>query len=289
MLFLLSLAGAVVGTWLWFSLGRSHAGTRTRRAAGLGALAFLALAVLQTFTIVPAGAVGIVDMFGNVSLSTLKAGPQLVNPMARVVKMSIQTQELPVSMEVPSKEGLTLKLEASVQFHLDIDRAYEIYKTVGDDYVAVLVDQQFRSVTSTTTSSYDATALYTSQRAQVAKLITDRLRAILTPRGIIVEDDGVRFHKLTLPQRLAAAIEERLGAELDSQRALEKAREEAERRRIEAQGIADSQHIVAQGLTPELLKLKGIEATLKLAESPNAKVIVVGSGKDGLPLILGNQ
>jgi prohibitin 1 len=289
MLFLLSLAGALVGTWLWFSLRRSHAGTRTRHAAGLGALAFLVLATLQTFTIVPAGAVGIVDTFGNVSLSTLKAGPQLVNPMARVVKMSIQTQELLVVMEVPSKEGLTLKLEASVQFHLDIDRAYEIYKTVGDDYVAVLVDQQFRSVTSSTTPGYDATALYTSQRAQLAKLITDRLRGILTPRGIIVEDDGVRFHKLTLPQRLAAAIEERLGAELDSQRALEKAREEAERRRIEAQGIADSQHIVAQGLTPELLKLKGIEATLKLAESPNAKVIVVGSGRDGLPLILGNQ
>ena len=289
MLFLLSLAGTLLGAWLWVSLRRSHAGTHTRRAAGVGALAFLVFAALQTFTIVPAGAVGILDVFGNVSLLTLKSGPQLVNPMGRVVKMSIQTQELPVAMEVPSKEGLTLKLEASVQFHLDIDRAYEIYKTVGDDYVAVLVDQQFRSVTSSTTSSYDATALYTSQRAQVAKVITDRLRGILTPRGIIVEDDGVRFHKLTLPQRLAAAIEERLGAELDSQRALEKAREEAERRRIEAQGIADSQRIVAQGLTPELLKLKGIEATLKLAESPNAKVIVVGSGKDGLPLILGNQ
>jgi prohibitin 1 len=289
MLFLLSLAGSVVGAWLWVSLRRSHPGTHTRRAAGLAALVFLVLAALQTFTIVPAGAVGILDVFGNVSLLTLKSGPQLVNPMGRVVKMSIQTQELPVVMEVPSKEGLTLKLEASVQFHLDIDRAYEIYRTVGDDYVAVLVDQQFRSVASGATSAYDATALYTSQRAAVAKLITDRLRGILTPRGIIVEDDGVRFHKLTLPQRLAAAIEERLGAELDSQRALEKARGEAERRRIEAQGIADSQRIVAQGLTPELLKLKGIEATLKLAESPNAKVIVVGSGKDGLPLILGNQ
>jgi prohibitin 1 len=289
MLFLLGLIGCAVGAWLWFSLRQSHAGTHTRQAAGLAALTFLVLAALQTFTIVPAGAVGILDVFGDVSLSTLKPGLQLVNPMGRVVKMSIQTQEFPVVMEVPSKEGLTLKLEASVQFHLDIDRAYEIYKTVGDNYVAVLVDQQFRSVTSSTTPGYDATALYTSQRAQVAKLITDRLRAILTPRGIIVEDDGVRFHKLTLPQRLANAIEERLGADLDSQRALEKARQEAERKRIEAQGTADAQRILAQGLTPELLKLKGIEATQKLAESSNTKIVVIGSGKEGLPLILGNQ
>jgi prohibitin 1 len=289
MLFLLSLVGTVVGVWLWLSLRRSHAGTHTRRAAGLAALAFLVLAAAQPFTIIPAGHVGILDVFGNVSQLTLKSGPQIVNPLGRVAKMSIQTQELPVAMEVPSKEGLTLKLEASVQFHLDIERAYEIYRTVGDDYVAVLVDQQFRSVASSTTPAYDATALYTSQRSQVGKLITDRLRGILTPRGVIVDDDGVRIHKLTLPQRLAAAIEEQLGAELDSQRALAKARQEAERRRIEAQGIADSQRIVAQGLTPELLKLKGIEATLKLAESPNAKVIVVGGGKDGLPLILGNQ
>jgi prohibitin 1 len=289
MLFILSLVGAALGTWLWLSLRRSHAGTNTRRAAGVAALAFLLLAASQPFTVVPAGHVGILDVFGNVSLLTLKSGPQIVNPLGRVAKMSIQTQVLPVVMEVPSKEGLTLNLEASVQFHLDIERAYEIYRTVGDDYVAVLVDQQFRSVASSTTPAYDATALYTSQRAQVAKVITDRLRGILTPRGIIVEDDGVRFHKLTLPQRLAAAIEERLGAELDSQRALDKARQEAERRRIEAQGIADSQRIVAQGLTPELLKLKGIEATQKLAESANAKVVVVGGGKDGLPLILGSQ
>jgi regulator of protease activity HflC (stomatin/prohibitin superfamily) len=289
MLFLLSLVGTVVGVWLWLSLRRSHPGTQTRRAAGLAALAFLALAAAQPFTIIPAGHVGILDVFGNVSQLTLKSGPQIVNPLGRVAKMSIQTQELPVTMEVPSKEGLTLKLEASVQFHLDIDRAYEIYRTVGDDYVAVLVDQQFRSVASSTTPAYDATALYTSQRSQVGKLITDRLRGILTPRGVIVDDDGVRIHKLTLPPRLAAAIEEQLGAELESQRALAKAREEAERRRIEAQGIADAQRIVARGLTPELLKWKGIEATLKLAESPNAKVVVVGGGKDGLPLILGNQ
>jgi regulator of protease activity HflC (stomatin/prohibitin superfamily) len=290
MLFVLSLVGVVLGLWLWFSLRRSHRGTRTVQAAALGVVAFVAMALAQTFTIIPAGHVGILDVFGGVSPTTLKPGPQLVNPLARVVKIPIQMQELPVTLEVPSREGLTLTLEASLQFRLDPENVFEIYKTVGDDYVAVLVNPQFRSVAPSATASYDATALYTSQRAQVQKLITDRLRGVLAPRGILVED--VRLQKLTLPQKLAAAIEERLGAELESQRmqfVLEKERQEAERRRIEAQGLADSQRIVAQGLTEPLLKFKGIEATLKLAQAPNAKVIMIGSCKDGMPLILGGQ
>ena len=99
----------------------------------------------------------------------------------------------------------------------------------------------------------------------------------------------MRFQNLTLPKRLVAAIEERLNAELQSQLVIEKERQDAERRRIEAQGIADAHRIVAQGLTEQLLRWKGIEATLKLAESSNAKVVVVGSGKGGLPIILGGQ
>jgi prohibitin 1 len=289
MLFVFSLAWAIVAAWVWISQRRTHPGTRTTQIALLLAVVFSLAALAQTFTIIPAGSVGIVDVFGSVSQTTLKSGPQFVNPLARVVKMSTQMQETRIGMDIPSKEGLTLPLEASLQFHLDPEKAYEIYKTVGDDYVAVLVEPQFRSVTSTSTTTYDATALYTSQRAPLAKLITDRLRGILTPRGILVEDDGVRLQKLTLPQRLAAAIEERLGAELESQRVFEKARQEAERRKIEAQGLSDSQRILAQGLTEQLLKWKGIEATMKIAESPNAKVIMVGSCKDGMPLILGSQ
>jgi regulator of protease activity HflC (stomatin/prohibitin superfamily) len=287
MLFVLSLAGAILGGWLWASQRRTHPGSRTTQAALLAAVVFLIAAAAQTFTVIPAGSVGIVDVFGNVSQTTLKSGPQFVNPLARVVKLSTQTQETKIGMEVSSKDSLTLPLEASLQFHIDPEKAFEIYNKEGDDYVAKLVEPQFRAVTSTSTPTFDATALYTSQRAPLAKLIQDRLRGILTPRGILVEDDGVRLQKLTLPPKLAAAIEERKGAELESQRVFEEARQEAERRKIEAQGVADSQRILAQGLTEPLLRLKGIEATLKLAESQNAKVIVVGSCKDGMPVILG--
>ena len=290
MLFVLSLVGVLLGIWLWLSLRRSHRGARMVKAAGLAVVAFVVLALAQTFTMIPAGHVGILDVFGSVSPTTLKPGPQFVSPLARVVKIPIRMQELPVALEIPSREGLTLNLEASLQFRLDPENVFEIYKSVGDDYVAVLVNPQFRSVAQSTTAAYDATALYTSQRAQVQKLIADRLRDVLEPRGILVED--VRFQKLTLPQTLAAAIEERQSAELESQRmqfVLEKERQEAERRRIEAEGQADAQRIVAQGLTEQLLKFKGIEATLKLAESANTKVIMVGACKDGMPVILGGQ
>jgi prohibitin 1 len=105
---------------------------------------------------------------------------------------------------------------------------------------------------------------------------------------VVVESTPLR--KLTLPARLAAAIEEKLGAEQESQRmqfVLTKEQQEAERKRIEAQGVADFQRIVSQGISDQLLKWKGIEATLKVAESQNAKVVIVGAGKDGLPIILG--
>jgi len=145
-------------------------------------------------------------------------------------------------------------------------------------------------VTRGVTAQYEARALYTSEREKLAEAIATELRRLVEPRGITVEATPLR--KLTLPARLAAAIEEKLGAEQESQRmqfVLAKERQEADRRRIEAQGIADFQRIVTTGINDQLLRWKGIEATLKIAESQNAKVVIVGSGKDGLPLILGGQ
>ena len=157
------------------------------------------------------------------------------------------------------------------------------------DYFAVLIEPEFRAVARTVTARHDARALYTSERERVAQSMAEELRARVAPRGIAVE--GVPLRKLTLPPRLAAAIEEKLGAEQEAQRmqfVLAKERQEAERKRLEAQGIADFQRIVSQGVSEPLLRWKGIEATLKIAESPNTKVVIVG-GKDGLPLILGAQ
>jgi regulator of protease activity HflC (stomatin/prohibitin superfamily) len=138
------------------------------------------------------------------------------------------------------------------------------------------------------TAGYEARALYTSEREHLAQVITADLQKLLSPRGVQIESTPMR--RLTLPQRITQAIEEKLSADQESQRmefVLLKEKQEAERKRIEASGVADFQRIVAQGISPELLRWKGIEATTKIAESQNSKVIVIGAGKDGLPLILG--
>jgi prohibitin 1 len=269
--------------------------SRLSPRAGSSLIARSALALLGAvvglsafLAVVPAGHVGVVDLFGHVAPTTLKSGIRVVNPLARVVNMTVQTQELKETMEAPSKEGLMVRIEVSVLYHLDSERASEIYRSVGENYVNVLLIPQFRSVSRGVTASYDARSLYSSQREQLAEVITSTLRARVGARGIDVEATPLR--RLDLPQGLSASIEDKLRAEQESPRmefVILREKQEADRKRIEAQGVADFQRIVSDGISDTLLRWKGIEATMKLAESANAKVVVIGAGKDGLPLILG--
>jgi len=251
-------------------------------AAGVG--------IFNVFTVVPAGTVGVVDFLGKVNDNTLKAGVNLVNPMAKVVKFSIKTQELKEVMNVPSKEGLSVQLEISLLFRLDPDNANIIYKTVGPNYAEIILMPQFRSVVRGVTARYQAKALYTASREKLAGEIMNELDSLVGPRGITIETAALR--QIILPERLTKSIEEKLQAEQESQRmafVLKKEEQEAERKRIEAKGIKDFQTIVSEGINDQLLRWKGIEATEKLANSTNSKVVVIGSGKDGLPLILGGN
>jgi regulator of protease activity HflC (stomatin/prohibitin superfamily) len=254
------------------------------------ALALVALVIVwRSLTVVPAGHVVVLDLFGRVPDEVLHPGLRLKNPLARAVRMSVMTRQVKEEIDTPSAEGLSVRIEASLLWHLDAARAPEVYRTLGVDYFPVLLEPEFRAVTRTVTARHDARALYTSERERVAQRLADELRARVGPRGLVVE--GVPLRKLTLPPRLAAAIEEKLSAEQEAQRmefVLARERQEAERKRLEAQGIADFQRIVSAGISTELLRWKGIEATVKLAESQNAKVVVVGA-RDGLPLILGSQ
>jgi prohibitin 1 len=293
MIFVVSILVVVAATVIWF---QSRKKVRTEHnvqfqasanIAGGTAVLFLLIAIAQIFTVVPAGSVGVVDFFGTVSENTLKAGINVVNPMARIVKFSVKTQEIKEEMDVPSKEGLTVQLEISALFHLNPEKAAETYKTVGENYVEVLVEPQFRSVTRGVTAGYEAKALYTSEREMLGQLLLAELEKLVEPRGITIESTPLR--RIGLPPGLTAAIEEKLRAEQESQRmqfVLTKEKQEAERKRIEAQGVSDFQNIVARGISEPLLRWKGIEATEKLASSQNTKVIIIGAGKDGLPLIL---
>ncbi|MBX3009420.1 MAG: prohibitin family protein [Melioribacteraceae bacterium] len=251
----------------------------------LGALILL----FRLFTVVPAGTVGVVDFLGNVSATTLKSGVNIVNPLANVIKFSIKTQELKEMMNVPSKEGLSVQLEISLLFSLDPDNASKIYKTVGENYQEIILVPQFRSVVRGVTAKYDAKALYTASREQLAHEIRSELEKLVGPRGILIESAPMR--QIILPTGLTASIEEKLKSEQESQRMqfiLKREEQEAERKRIEAKGISDFQDIVSRGISTQLLQWKGIEATEKLANSTNSKIVIIGSGKDGLPIILGN-
>ncbi len=293
MLFILLLIIGIVAFFTW-KTARQKFQTEGNRAyqssAGIAitiTIIAFALALTQIFTVIPAGHVGVVDFLGYVSETTLKAGVNMVNPMARVIKMSVKTQEIKETMDVPSKEGLTVGLEISSLFHLNPDKAAEVYKTVGENYVGVILEPQFRSVTRGVTAGYDAKALYTSERELLAIQISTELQAQVAGRGISIEKTPLR--RIVLPTGLTAAIEEKLRMEQESQRmqwVLQKEKQEAERKAIEAQGISNFQKIVAQGISEPLLRWKGIEATMKIAESNNSKVVIIGSGKDGLPIIL---
>jgi prohibitin 1 len=253
----------------------------------VGFILFLAGGPFRT---VPAGHVGVKDFFGNVSPNVLSPGINFVVPLTRVVRMSVQTQEVKELADVPSREGLILNLETSLLFQVDPAKAAEIYRTVGADYVGTIVEPQFRSAIREITASYDAKALYSAERDQIGTEIFQLFRRLAGERGIIVQQ--VLLRKIGLPPVVANAIQEKLRREQESEQmkfVLAKEQQEAERKRIEAQGVADFQRIVAQGISPQLLEWKGIEATEKLATSTNAKVVVIGSSKSGLPIILGDK
>jgi regulator of protease activity HflC (stomatin/prohibitin superfamily) len=248
------------------------------------------LFVANPLRTIPAGHVGVKDFFGSVSSGVLSPGVGVVFPLTRVVRMSVQTQEMKELAEVPSKEGLILSLETSLLFQLDPVKATEIYKTVGDRYVNTIVEPQFRSAIREITASYEAKALYSAEREKIAHEIFDLFTRMASQRGIIAQQ--VLLRKIGLPPVVASAIQEKLKREQEAEQMkfiLQKEQQEAERKRIEAQGIADFQRIVAQGISAQLLEWKGIEATEKLAMSPNTKIVVIGNPKTGLPLILGGE
>ena len=248
------------------------------------------LAIGSPLTVIPAGHVGVKDFFGRVSPSVLPAGVHFVLPFTKVVKMSIKTQEIKETAEVPSKEGLIMDLETSVLFRLDPAKAPELYRTVGRDYGAIAVLPQVRSALREITASYEAKDLYSSQREQIAREIYDLINKMSGGRGIVTE--AVLLRKIGLPALVANAIQEKLKREQEAEQmkfVLQKEQQEAQRKRIEAQGIADFQKIVAQGISAQLLEWKGIEATEKLALSPNTKIVVIGNPKSGLPIILGGE
>lgn len=251
--------------------------------------AFLAVIFLfASVTRVDTGHVGVLTLFGRVTGEVLPEGMHVISPFKANNALSVQTQTLKESANVPSSEGLMMNLDTSLIYHLNPSQAADVFQKTGADYEDKVVEPMLRAAIREATASHTANALYTGEREMVAKQISEELLAQLTPRGLIVEN--VLLRDIQLPSTLKASIEAKQQAEQEALAMnfrLQKETQEAQRKRIEAQGIRDFQQIVAQGISPALLEWKGIEATETLAKSPTSKVVVIGNSKNGLPLILG--
>lgn len=257
------------------------------RNFSIGAIVLAAILIFASLIrVVPAGSVGVIDVFGNVEMQQRQAGLQLVNPFAKLVIMDIQTQEKKESMQVPSKEGLTMIVEISILYRLTPEKASVIYKTVGADYDDVVITPQFRSAVREATVYYEAKALYTSSRDEITNKISSDLEKMLSERGVILEK--VLLRAVTLPSTVSQAIEQKLKAEQESEQmkfVLTKQSQEAERVIIEAKGIAEAQAIINKTLTPQYLQHEAIKAQVAMANGQNHTVVYIPSGDNGIPLV----
>jgi regulator of protease activity HflC (stomatin/prohibitin superfamily) len=263
-------------------------GTVLKTFAVLAALVLIVILLWASIAYVPAGHVGVLTLFGRVTGEVLPEGTHFVNPFKVNNQLTARTQETKETASVPSNEGLIMTMDTSLLFHLKPSMAADIWRTVGPNYVDVIVEPNLRAAIREVTASHSANALYSGEREKVAQEIYTQLSRELDKRGIQVEN--ILLRDIQLPATLKASIEQKQQAEQESLAMsfrLQKEKQEADRKRIEAAGIRDFQQIVAQGISNQLLEWKGIEATEKLADSKNSKIVVIGNSKNGLPLILG--
>src|ERR1700689_3500852 len=196
--------------------------------------AVVVLLLLWSVTSIPTGNVGVLTLFGRVTGETLGEGIHLINPLKAVQKLSVQTQSVKESANVPSNEGLILALDTSLLFRLDRSKAAYVYQTIGDNYAEKVVAPTIRSAVRASTSAHTANSLYTNARELVQQQIQDELTAQLAPRGVIVEN--VLLRDVQLPAMLKSSIEAKQQAEQDALRmsfVLQKERQEIGRKRIE--------------------------------------------------------
>lgn len=285
-----TITGLIVLLWAAWSGAKAIQGDRrTLVPSLLGVAALAGWTIISSMTVVPAGHVGVVEVFGQVQDSPLYEGLRFHRPWADIHKLSIRMQEIKEEADVPSSDQLNVRLDVSLQYNLSAELAPQVYRTIGLDYEEIFIRPQLRSNIRGATAAFEAKALYTSDRDEIEQLMETALAPTYEARGF--ENAEILLRQVNLPSLVTGAIEQKLQAEQQAEQMrfiLERERQEAERKRIEAQGIADFQAIVTQGIDERLLKWKGIEATQALAESDNAKVVIVG-GQDGLPVILNSR
>lgn len=217
-------------------------------------------------------------------------GLHVIAPWNKMYKYNVKEQAREETMDVLDKNGLSINVDVTVRFNPLYNKIGNLEEEFGQEYVTTLVVPEVRSSVRNVMGRYTAEEIYSTRRTEVESAIKNETQSILKDRYIDMR--ALLIRSINLPNDIKVAIENKLTRE---QEALEmtyvndREKMEAERKQIEAQGIANYNRTVNASLTTNIIRLRGIEATLKLAESSNTKVVVVGSGKDGLPLILGNS
>ena len=257
----------------------------------IGAI-LLILFAKSTVTIGPGEGGVVFERFGG-GINTDKTygeGFQIVAPWNRMIVRKVRQQSLSDEMNVLSVNGLEVKVSGTVWYEPEFVNLGNLIKTKGEDYERELLDPAINAAARSVVGRYTPEQLYSSKRDVIEQEILEEVQQVLKDQYLIVK--RVLVEDVKLPTTIRAAIETKLKQEQESleyEFRLAKAKKEAERQKIDAEGKATANRILSASLTDKILQEKGIEATIKLSESSNSKVIVIGSGKDGLPLILGNQ
>ena len=245
----------------------------------------LALVFLGSCTVVRQGEAGVKRTFGRYDDKVYTGGLRFFNPFtSTIVRVSTQTENIEVQVDIPSREGLTIRSEVSILYQLKMRETPDVLRSIGLDYEETVILPVFRSAVADVTSKFYAKDMHSGSRAEIEVAIRDLMMKTLGQKGIEVE--AVLLKSIQLPRSLAKAIEDKLEAEQQAQRmgfVLQQEQREAERQRIQAQGIRDANAILASGLTPEILQYKAIEAWLQLSQSSNSKVII---SNGNLPMLL---
>lgn len=263
----------------------------------------IALGVFSSmFKQIDAGKVGVQSLYGSVQPDVLESGLHLINPLLDVTDFDIQTQNYTMSavhgegaqvgddaIRVLSNDGLEVVIDLTVLYRISPADAPKIFKQIGVNYTDKIVRPVTRTRIRDNAVYYDAVALYSTKRNEFQQRIFKTIEADFKIRGLVLEQLLIR--NINLPTSVKASIESKINAEQDAQKMtfiLQKEKQEAERKRVEAQGIADYQHIISMGLTDKQLQYEQIKAQKELAASPNTKIIFMNS-KGNVPVILSDK
>ena len=256
-------------------------------------LAFLVVILFSRVVIsVRPGELGVLyrRLGGGTQIDTVyREGLHVIWPFNEMYVYNVRKQQAADTINVLTVDGLTVTVKYSARYFLEKDTLPLLHQRVGPDYLAVVVRPEVRSVMWTVFGQYKPEEIYTTTRA-IQERVSQLAKVHLEARFVALDD--VPIESITLPARISEAIEAKLAQQQVDQEyvfRLSIATKEANRKRIESQGIRDYNNTIGTSLTPDVLSWQGIDATRELARSANAKVVVIGAGKNGLPLILGRE